>query len=99
MAIDKAIADVRNKKNINVPNSLKDGHYSGAKKLGHSVGYIYPHDYPGDWIAQQYLPTSLLDANYFTPKGNSKIEETLKTQYYRLKKMQKDGLNQANSKY
>lgn len=99
MAIDRAIEDVRNKKNVNVPNSLKDGHYSGAKKLGHSVGYIYPHDYPADWIAQQYLPTSLLDANYFTPKGNSKIEETLKNQYYRLKKMQKDGLNQANSKY
>ncbi|REK63174.1 MAG: replication-associated recombination protein A [Cohnella sp.] len=41
-----------------VPMHLRDAHYSGAKKLGH-VGYKYPHDYPGHYVEQQYLPDKL----------------------------------------
>ncbi|MBP2057829.1 putative ATPase [Lactobacillus colini] len=91
-AIDKAIDDVRNKKNDPIPNSLKDAHYLGAKKLNHGVSYIYPHSYPNDWIPQQYLPTNLVGSSYFNPKGNSKFEQALKNQYHSLKKMQSDGL-------
>ena len=73
-AIDAALADIRTKKVDSIPANLKDAHYSGAKKLGHGVNYLYPHDYQNDWVAQQYLPNNLLHASYFAPKGNSKIE-------------------------
>lgn len=45
-------------KSAEVPLHLRDGHYSGAKKLGH-VGYQYPHDYPGHYVDQNYLPDKL----------------------------------------
>lgn len=91
-AIDAAIGDIRNKQNDPIPDSLKDAHYKGAATLNHGVSYLYPHDFQGDWIAQQYLPNNLKNVAYFNPKGNSKIEDALKRQYLRLKKMQKDGL-------
>ena len=91
-AIDSAINDIRNKQNDSIPNNLKDAHYKGAKKLNHGVSYIYPHDFKNDWVPQQYLPDNLKDASYFKPKGNSKIEDALKRQYLRIKKMQHDGL-------
>ncbi|MBA1395218.1 recombinase RarA, partial [Lactobacillus sp. XV13L] len=69
-----------------------DAHYSGAEKLGHGTSYVYPHSYPGDWIPQQYLPDKLLGTQYFTPKGNSKIEKGLLKQYQVLHNMQKEGL-------
>lgn len=92
-AIDRAISDVENKNIGSIPPNLKDAHYSGAKKLGHGVNYIYPHDFDNDWVAQQYLPNNLLKARYFTPKGNSKIEERYKLIYQKLKKMQDDNLD------
>lgn len=91
-AIDAAISDIQNKQNDPIPNTLKDAHYKGAQALNHGVSYIYPHDFQGDWIAQQYLPNNLKNVSYFNPKGNSKVEDALKRQYLRLKKMQKDGL-------
>lgn len=74
-AIDAAIADVRAGKAGVVPPHLRDGHYSGAKQLGHAVEYQYPHDYPAGVIAQQYLPDTLLGkAEYYRPSnhGNEK---------------------------
>lgn len=91
-AIDQALRDVHNSDYGSIPDNLKDAHYSGAKKLGHGKGYLYPHSYSGDWIAQQYLPDNLLGKQYFEPKGNSKIEKALKKQYDILREMQKSGL-------
>ena len=91
-AIDSAISDIQNKQNDPIPDSLKDAHYKGAATLNHGVSYLYPHDFQGDWIAQQYLPNNLKNVSYFNPKGNSKVEDALKRQSLRLKKMQKDGL-------
>lgn len=95
-AIDEALSDVRNNPFSPVPNNLKDAHYKGAKKLNHGNNYIYPHDFPNDWVAQQYLPDQLMNANYFKPKGNSKIERGFKTNYTNLKKLQRDNLNGRN---
>ena len=91
-AIDSAIGDIQNKQNDPIPDSLKDAHYKGAATLNHGVSYLYPHDFQGDWIAQQYLPNNLKNVSYFNPKGNSKVEDALKRQYLRLKKMKKEGL-------
>lgn len=91
-AIDTALSDVRSKKLGAIPSNLKHAHYSGAKKLGHGINYLYPHDYQNDWVAQQYLPNNLINASYFTPKGNSKVEERYKMIYQKLKKMQQADL-------
>ena len=65
MAIDAAIADVRHKDCGQVPDHLKDSHYSGASKLGHGKAYKYAHNYPNGYVKQQYLPTPLVDATYY----------------------------------
>lgn len=92
LAIDHALKDIRTKKISSIPIHLKDAHFKGAEKLGHGVDYLYPHSYPNNWVAQQYLPDSLKTVQYFKPKGNSKFEEAFKRQYERLKKLQANGL-------
>lgn len=67
MAIDQAITDVQNKAIGYVPAHLRDSHYSGAKQLGHGLGYLYPHDYPGHYVKQQYLPDELIHEKYYVP--------------------------------
>lgn len=49
------------------PPAMRDAHYKGAERLGAGVGYLYPHDYPGHWVAQQYLPDGLKDATFYAP--------------------------------
>lgn len=65
VAIDAAISDVRHKDCGQVPDHLKDSHYSGASKLGHRKAYKYAHNYPNGYVKQQYLPTPLVDATYY----------------------------------
>lgn len=65
VAIDAAISDVRHKDCGQVPDHLKDSHYSGASKLGHGKAYKYAHNYPNGYVKQQYLPTPLIDATYY----------------------------------
>lgn len=64
-AIDSALSAVRSGKIGPVPNHLKDAHYAGAHKLGHGIGYQYPHDDPSGWVAQQYLPDQLKDQKFY----------------------------------
>lgn len=65
IAIDAAISDVRHKDCGQVPDHLKDSHYSRASKLGHGKAYKYVHNYPNGFVKQQYLPTPLVDATYY----------------------------------
>ena len=58
-AIDAALSDIRKGHVGQIPDHLKDGHYSGAKALGRAIGYKYPHNYDNGFIAQQYLPDKL----------------------------------------
>ncbi|AYF93123.1 replication-associated recombination protein A [Apilactobacillus bombintestini] len=83
-AIDAAIAKVRTGNYGDIPNHLKDSHYSGAKKLGHGVDYKYAHDYPNDWVKQQYLPDKIKNDVYYQPKVNGKFETAFKQQYEKL---------------
>ena len=77
MAIDAAIADVRHKECGQVPDHLKDSHYSGASKLGHGNTYKYAHNYPNGYVKQQYLPTPLKDATYYNGIKRGKEEQLL----------------------
>lgn len=68
VGIERACADVRERDCGSVPLHLRDAHYAGAAALGHGTGYQYPHDYPGSWVRQQYLPDALAGTRYYTPK-------------------------------
>nr|WP_290127755.1 replication-associated recombination protein A [Staphylococcus lugdunensis] len=84
-AVDSALSDI-NAGNIGqIPDYLKDGHYSGAKKLGRAIGYKYPHNYDNGYVAQQYLPDKLKNREYYTPKTTSKTEQQFKAVYDNLK--------------
>ncbi|MNX57213.1 Replication-associated recombination protein A [compost metagenome] len=74
-AISKAMGAMDRMQSAEVPLHLRDGHYSGAMKLGHT-GYKYPHDYPGHYVKQDYLPPELARTVFYeaTEQGNeSKI--------------------------
>lgn len=71
-AIDEALKDVRSGKTGPVPPHLRDGHYSGAKDLGHAVDYIYPHNDPMGVVAQQYPPDQLVGTDYFVPSNHGR---------------------------
>lgn len=85
LAIDAAIADVRHKDCGQVPDHLKDSHYSGASKLGHGNTYKYAHNYPNGYIKQQYLPAPLMDATYYNGIKRGKEEQLLNDWEERLK--------------
>lgn len=86
VAIDKALADVREGKSGQVPDHLKDAHYSGAKKLGRGITYKYPHSYPNHYVSQQYLPDTLKKSTYFEPDSIGKYEQALKLQLQKFRK-------------
>lgn len=73
-AIDAAISDVRAGKIGRVPIHLRDGHYPGAKRLGHGKGYKYPHSDPRGVLTQSYLPDELANREYYSPSehGNER---------------------------
>ncbi|MEW5813355.1 MAG: replication-associated recombination protein A [Actinomycetota bacterium] len=68
-ALSAAMADIRAGKAGLVPAHLRDGHYSGAQKLGNAVGYKYAHDAPGGVASQQYPPDELVGVDYYRPTG------------------------------
>lgn len=81
LAIDKALADVENKDTGSVPLHLRNAPAEGMKDLGYSIGYIYPHDYPGHMAKQQYMPDKMLGTTYYEPTDigyEKKIAEYLK---------------------
>ncbi|MGH9011254.1 MAG: replication-associated recombination protein A [Acidimicrobiia bacterium] len=67
LAIWRAREDVRKGPSAEVPVHLRDAHYQGAKSLGHGKGYVYPHDDPTGWVAQQYKPSELEGRRYYEP--------------------------------
>lgn len=62
--IDAALAEVRHGPRREVPNPLRDRHRPGSDSYG---PYLYPHDYPGGWVRQQYLPDGLERGAFFKP--------------------------------
>lgn len=81
MAIDAAMADAEKGGFGAVPVALRDTHYHGADRLGDADGrkngadYLYPHDFPGHWIAQDYMPQDLKGRVYYHPSGQGEDVE------------------------
>ena len=65
LGIDKALQDVANKDTGTIPMHIRNAPAEGMKQEGYSVGYKYPHDYPGHWVEQQYLPDKMLGTRYY----------------------------------
>lgn len=65
LAIDDALAKVRETGNLPVPLHLRNAPTSLMKELGYSDGYKYPHDFPGHWVEQQYLPDELVGTTFW----------------------------------
>ncbi|MHB2027255.1 MAG: replication-associated recombination protein A [Acidimicrobiales bacterium] len=66
-ALGAATNAVRSASATEVPAHLRDAHYRGAAQIGHGEGYRYPHDAPGAWVKQQYLPDALADSTFYEP--------------------------------
>ena len=76
-----AMEEVGRTGNLPIPTHLQDAHYKGAAKLGRGTGYKYAHDYPNNYVKQQYLPYELDGKEFYKPSGNgyeAKIREHMR---------------------
>ncbi len=83
IAIDNAVAAVRQSSKIVVPPHLADSSHSGVKRLGKGSGYKYPPDF-GGYVEQQYLPDHLIDAQFYAA-GNKGYEKMIQAFLQKLK--------------
>ncbi|MEF2931563.1 MAG: replication-associated recombination protein A [Clostridia bacterium] len=70
LAINKALEDVSSKDTGEVPMHIRNAPIEGMKKDGYGVEYKYPHDYPGHYVEQQYLPDKMVGTKYFIKDEN-----------------------------
>ncbi len=76
-AINNAQKDVENEMNYLVPKHLRSSHYFGAKKLGHGQDYKYPHNFPGHYVKQDYLPEEIRGRKYYRPANSGQEKKIL----------------------
>ena len=70
MAIGEAMEDVAKRRAGPVPKHLRDSSYPGARALGHGAGLLYPHNFPGHFVPQQYLPEGVEGRIYYRPSDS-----------------------------
>ena len=84
VAINKAMSLLEKKDLGEIPSYLKDGHYSGAGKLGNGIGYKYPHDYKNNYVKQQYMPSNYINEEFYVA-GDNKFENSIKNYLSKIK--------------
>ena len=84
MAIDAAMADVRAGRTGDIPRELQNVHADSAG-MEREQGYLYPHDFPGHWVRQQYLPNELKNRKYYQ-YGDNKTEQAARRYWEEIKK-------------
>lgn len=85
MALAAASADAETSFDEPVPVYLRDTSFAGAGKLGHGKGYLYPHDFPGHWVKQDYMPPSLKGRRYYIPSDQGQEAKILENHQRREK--------------
>nr|MDQ6927942.1 replication-associated recombination protein A [Actinomycetota bacterium] len=75
LGIWRALEDVRSRPAGPVPPHLRDSHYQAAERIGHGVGYEYPHDDPRGWIPQEYRPPEVAGRVYYEPSQHGQERE------------------------
>ena len=83
VALDMALADVRRGKSGDFPRHLQNIH-ADSYTMEREQGYLYPHDYPGHWVKQQYLPDELVGTKYYE-YGSNKVEQAAKQYWQAIK--------------
>ena len=78
MAIAAALSEVERSGNLPVPLHLRNAPTSLMKKMGYGQGYLYAHDYPGNFVRQQFLPSDIATAKFWNPCSNP-AEDALTT--------------------
>lgn len=84
-AIDMAMADVKKGNYGPVPRQLQNKHFDGEDAEVKGQNYLYPHNYPNNWVKQQYLPDAVKNAKYYVP-GENKNEQKFKEYWDKIKK-------------
>ena len=70
LAINRALDDVANKDTGEIPMHIRNAPVEGMEALGYHEGYLYPHDFPGHYVEQQYLPDKMLGTKYYIKDEN-----------------------------
>ena len=70
MGIAAALAAVEQSGDLPVPLHLRNAPTKLMKQMGYGADYKYPHDFPGHYVEQQYLPDALLGHRFWTPADN-----------------------------
>ena len=73
LGINRALEDVANKDTGEIPMHIRNAPIEKMRELGYNEGYLYPHDFPGHWVEQQYLPDKMLGTKYYIKDENIKI--------------------------
>ncbi len=73
LAINRALEDVKEKDTGEVPMHIRNAPAEGMEQFGYSNGYKYPHDYPGHFVEQQYLPDKMVGTNYYIKDDTIKL--------------------------
>ena len=84
LAIDEALADVRNGANGDFPRHLQNKHYDGEGAEIKGQNYLYPHDFPNHYVKQQYLPDDIKDKVYYH-FGDNKLENAAREYWAKIK--------------
>jgi putative ATPase len=74
-AINEAQEVVRQTGNLSVPLHLRNAPTKLMKELGYGTNYLYSHDYPGNFVIQEFMPDELKNTSFFNPGSNSKEKE------------------------
>jgi len=82
-AVDAAMADAEKGGFGPVPVHLRDTHYAGHTRIGSGEGYLYPHDFPGHWVRQDYMPPEVKGKTYYQPTEMGHEATILKNQQAR----------------
>ena len=83
-AINEAMEDLKQGKSGPIPRTLQNKHFDGEDAEVKGQFYQYPHDFPGRWVDQQYLPDALKDRVYYH-FGENKTEQAAKAYWERVK--------------
>ncbi len=70
LGIDRALSDVKNSDTGEIPMHIRNAPADGMKDFGYGNGYLYPHDFEGHWVQQQYLPDKMLGTKYYVKDEN-----------------------------
>ena len=84
MGLDAAMADIRAGHTGDIPRELQNVHADSAG-MEREQGYLYPHEFPGHWVRQQYLPDAIKDRKYYQ-YGDNKTEQAAKRYWDEIKK-------------